>query len=70
MITHTVQCSNMNEMLAKIELWEQAWARYAADYEVVLGVELKLGTLMEMLPSKESDVIKLKYVENEGRPDL
>ena len=34
--------------------------------EVRLDVDLKLGALMKMLPPKELEVIKLKYVENEA----
>ena len=34
--------------------------------EVRLDIDLKLGALMKMLPPKELEVIKLKYVENEA----
>ena len=65
-ITHTSQCGSMKEMLAKVEVWEQAWSRYETDHEVTLDSDLKLGALMKMLPPKEADVIKLKYVEDEA----
>ena len=55
-LTHTSPCSNMKEMLSKVEVWEQAWSRYESDHEVTLDVDLKLGALMEMLPANESDV--------------
>ena len=66
LITHTSPCSNMKEMLSKAESWEQAWSRYAADHEVTLDVDLKLGAPMKIFPSKELDMVKLKYVENEA----
>ena len=66
MITHRAPCSNMRELLSKVEVWEQAWTRYEADMEVSLDIDLKLGALMKMLPPKELEVIKLKYVENEA----
>ena len=56
----------MKDMLSKVEVWEQAWSRYEADHEVTLDPDLKLGALMKMLPAKERDVVKLKYVENEA----
>ena len=56
----------MQEMLSKVDVWEQAWSRYEADSEVTLDVDLKLGAMMKMLTAKELDVVKLKYVENEA----
>ena len=56
----------MKEMLSKVEAWEQAWAKYEPDHEVVLDVGLKFGALMKMLPPKGLDVVKPKYVENEA----
>ena len=56
----------MKELLSKVEVREQAWSRYEADMEATLDVDLKLGALMKMLPARELDVIKLKYVENEA----
>ena len=53
-------------MLSKVEVWEQAWARYEAGSDVTLDIDVKLGAFMKMLPPKESDVIKLRYVENEA----
>ena len=50
----------MKEMLSKVEVWEQSWARFEADHEVTLDIDLKLGALMKMLPQKELDVVKLK----------
>ena len=62
--------ARMDMMQATIDAlrgpWKQAWARYEADHEVTLGVDLNLCALMKMLPAKESDVIKLTYVENEA----
>ena len=52
LITHTSPCSNMKEMLSKVEVREQAWSRYEADHEVTLDVDLKLGALMKMLPPR------------------
>ena len=66
MITNTSQCSSMKDMLSKVEIWEQAWSRYETDHEVLLDMDLKLGALMKMLPPKEADVIKLKYVKDEA----
>ena len=63
LITHTSPCSNMKDMLSKVEVWEQAWLRYETDHEATLDPDLKLGALMKMLPAKELDVVKLKYVE-------
>ena len=57
LITHTSPCSNMKEMLSKVDVWEQARSRYEADHEVTLDVDLKLGALMKMLPAKELGVV-------------
>ena len=56
----------MKDMLSKVEVWEQAWSRYETDHEATLDLDLKLGALMKMLPAKELDVVKLKYVEDEA----
>ena len=53
-------------MLSNVEVWEQAWSLYETDQKVTLDIDLRLGALMKMLPSKEFDVVKLKYVENEA----
>ena len=53
-------------MLTKVEVWEQAWSRYETNHEVTLDPVLKLGALMKMLPLKELDVAKLKYVKDEA----
>ena len=65
-ITHTTPCSSMKELLSKVEVWEQAWTRYETDHEIKLDIDIKFGALMKMLPPKELEVIKLKYVENEA----
>ena len=64
--THTIPCSNMKELLSKVEVWEKAGGGHEADYRVRWDVDLKLGALMKMLPSKELEMVKLKYVENEA----
>ena len=53
-------------MLGKIEVWEQAWAKYELDHSQKLDTDLKLGALLTMLPVKEREVVKLKYVQDEA----
>ena len=65
-IMNTTTCSSMRDMLGKIEVWEQAWSKYETDHTVTLDTDLKLGALLTMLPTKEREVVKLKYVEDEA----
>ena len=62
LMTHTAPCSSVKVMLSKVEVWGQLWARYEADHEVTLDIDLKLGALLKML-QKELGVVKLEYVE-------
>ena len=65
-IMNTTTCSSMRDMLGKIEVWEQAWAKYELDHSQKLDTDLKLGALLTMLPVKEREVVKLKYVQDEA----
>ena len=56
----------MRDLLNKIEVWEQRWTKYEMDNNETLSQDLKLGALMKMLPPKEREVVRLKYVENES----
>ena len=66
-ITHVEPCSSMKEVLGKIETWEQAWSKYEVDNSVTLDIDLKLGALLKMLPPKQEDAIKLRYIEDESK---
>ena len=66
-LTHVEPCSSMKEVLGKIETWEQAWAKYEEDNSVTLDIDLKLGALLKMLPSKQEEAIKLRYIEDESK---
>ena len=66
-LTHVEPCSSMKEVLGKIETWEQAWAKYEEDNSVTLDIDLKLGALLKMLPSKQEEAIKLRYIEDENK---
>ena len=65
-IMNRTTCSSMRDMLGKIEVWEQAWAKYELDHSQKLDTDLKLGALLTMLPVKEREVVKLKYVQDEA----
>ena len=66
MLTNTHGHTTMRDMLGKVEVWEQAWAKYELDHSVALDTDLKLGALLTMLPAKEKAEVKLKYIENEA----
>ena len=66
MLTNTKGHSNVRDMIGKVEVWEQAWAKYELDHNQTLDTDLKLGALLSMLPTKEKAEIKLKYIENEA----
>ena len=66
-LTHVEPCSSMKEVLGKIEAWEQAWAKYETDNSVTLDIDLKLGALLKMIPPKQEEAIKLRYVEDENK---
>ena len=66
-ITHVEPCNSMKDVLGKIEAWEQAWAKYEADNSVTLDIDLKLGALLKMLPQKQEEAIKLRYIEDENK---
>ena len=57
----------MKEVLGKIESWEQSWAKYETDNSVTLDIHLKLGALLKMLPQKQEEAIKLRYIEDENK---
>ena len=65
-ITQTTESSSTRDLLGKIEAWEQKWTKYEVDNSETLSQDLKLGALMKMLPVKEREVVRLKYVENEA----
>ena len=65
-ITQTTESTSMRDLLNKIEAWEQRWTKYEMDNNETLSQDLKLGALMKMLPAKEREVVRLKYVENES----
>ena len=66
-ILHTEPCSNMREVLGKIESWEQQWSKYEGENNTTLDIDLKLGALLKMLPVKEKAAIQLRYVEDENK---
>ena len=66
-LTHVKPCSYMKEVLSKIETWEQAWTKYEEDNSVTLDIDLKVGALLKMLPSKQAEAIKLRYIEDENK---
>ena len=66
-LMHVEPCSSMKEVLGKIETWEQNWAKYEVDNGVTLDIDLKLGALLKMIPPKQEEAIKLRYIEDESK---
>ena len=66
-LTHVEPCGSMKEVLGKIETWEQAWTKYEEDNSVTLDIDLKTGALLKMLPGKQEEAIKLRYIEDENK---
>ena len=65
-ITQTTESTSMRDLLNKIENWEQRWTKYEMDNNETLSQDLKLGALMKMIPTKEREIVRLKYVDNES----
>ena len=65
-ILNTETCKTIKELMGKIEVWEQAWTKYELDQSESPSMDIKPGALMKMLPDRERETFKLKYVENES----